>query len=259
MSFCLENIIESTDNSHNPQYCSPHKSCSTMGGLKKGAWTPEEDLRLVTYIHKYGHGNWRNLPKYAGLARCGKSCRLRWINYLRPGLKRGNISKEEEEMIIRLHGLLGNKWSKIAACLPGRTDNEIKNVWNSHLKKRFKSKGSKPSCKKPKKVSNSSKSVCDQGNTSSENSKMVLIDFEECLMLKEQDPEYTNTSSTASSQTDSNPKISSPSFSCSKKFDEENKFWIELEECLTLPDLFDISEFDFKISSSSLENELELC
>ncbi|KQJ84327.1 myb-related protein Zm1 [Brachypodium distachyon] len=110
--------------------------CCAKVGLNKGSWTPEEDMRLIAYIQKYGHANWRALPKQAGLLRCGKSCRLRWINYLRPDLKRGNFTAEEEETLIKLHAMLGNKWSKIAACLPGRTDNEIKNVWNTHLKKR---------------------------------------------------------------------------------------------------------------------------
>ncbi|XP_008776690.1 myb-related protein Zm1-like [Phoenix dactylifera] len=115
--------------------------CCEKVGLNKGSWTPEEDMRLMAYIQKYGHGNWRALPKKAGLLRCGKSCRLRWINYLRPDIKRGNFTREEEETIIKLHGLLGNKWSKIASCLPGRTDNEIKNVWNTHLKKRLLHRG----------------------------------------------------------------------------------------------------------------------
>ncbi|PWZ44142.1 Myb-related protein Zm1 [Zea mays] len=115
--------------------------CCAKVGLNKGSWTPEEDMRLIAYIQKYGHANWRALPKQAGLLRCGKSCRLRWINYLRPDLKRGNFTAEEEEAIIKLHGLLGNKWSKIASCLPGRTDNEIKNVWNTHLKKRVSPAG----------------------------------------------------------------------------------------------------------------------
>ncbi|KAF0934687.1 hypothetical protein E2562_026433 [Oryza meyeriana var. granulata] len=110
--------------------------CCAKVGLNRGSWTPQEDMRLIAYIQKHGHANWRALPKQAGLLRCGKSCRLRWINYLRPDLKRGNFTAEEEETIIKLHGLLGNKWSKIASCLPGRTDNEIKNVWNTHLKKR---------------------------------------------------------------------------------------------------------------------------
>ncbi|XP_064964768.1 transcription factor MYB102-like [Musa acuminata AAA Group] len=111
--------------------------CCDKSGLKKGPWTPEEDQKLIDYIQKHGHGSWRTLPKNAGLARCGKSCRLRWTNYLRPDIKRGRFSFEEEETIIQLHSILGNKWSAIAARLPGRTDNEIKNYWNSHIKKRL--------------------------------------------------------------------------------------------------------------------------
>ncbi|CAA7388950.1 unnamed protein product [Spirodela intermedia] len=111
--------------------------CCEKEGLKKGRWTSEEDELLVNYIKAHGEGSWRSLPKNAGLLRCGKSCRLRWINYLRSDLKRGNISPEEEEAIIKLHTSLGNRWSLIAAQLPGRTDNEIKNYWNSHLSRRI--------------------------------------------------------------------------------------------------------------------------
>ncbi|KAK1280874.1 Transcription factor TT2 [Acorus gramineus] len=112
------------------------KPCCTREGLNKGSWTAEEDKILTSYVHVHGEGKWRNLPKRAGLKRCGKSCRLRWMNYLRPNIKRGNISKEEEDLIIRLHKLLGNRWSLIAGRLPGRTDNEIKNYWNTNLKKK---------------------------------------------------------------------------------------------------------------------------
>ncbi|CAI0396557.1 unnamed protein product [Linum tenue] len=118
--------------------------CCEKAHTNKGAWTKEEDQRLIDYIRTHGEGCWRSLPKSAGLLRCGKSCRLRWINYLRPDLKRGNFSEEEDELIIKLHSLLGNKWSLIAGRLPGRTDNEIKNYWNTHIKRKLMSRGIDP-------------------------------------------------------------------------------------------------------------------
>ena len=83
--------------------------CCSKVGLKRGPWTPEEDELLSSYIKKEGEGRWRTLPKRAGLLRCGKSCRLRWMNYLRPSVKRGQIAPDEEDLILRLHRLLGNR------------------------------------------------------------------------------------------------------------------------------------------------------
>ncbi|XP_061365895.1 transcription factor MYB16-like [Gastrolobium bilobum] len=124
--------------------------CCEKVGLKKGPWTPEEDQKLLAYIEEHGHGSWRALPAKAGLQRCGKSCRLRWTNYLRPDIKRGKFSLQEEQTIIQLHALLGNRWSAIATHLPKRTDNEIKNYWNTHLKKRLTKMGIDPVTHKPK-------------------------------------------------------------------------------------------------------------
>ncbi|KZV29560.1 hypothetical protein F511_00838 [Dorcoceras hygrometricum] len=111
--------------------------CCDKVGIKKGPWTPEEDIILVSYIQEHGPGNWRAVPTNTGLSRCSKSCRLRWTNYLRPGIKRGNFTSHEEGMIIHLQALLGNKWAAIATYLPQRTDNDIKNYWNTHLKKKL--------------------------------------------------------------------------------------------------------------------------
>ncbi|XP_059635396.1 transcription factor MYB4-like [Cornus florida] len=108
--------------------------------LKKGVWSPEEDQWLIAYIKRHDIQNWNLTPIAAGLLRSEKSCRLRWVNYLRPGIKHGNFSKEEEETIVELHEMVGNKWSAISAKLSGRTDNEIKNHWHCHLKKRLKDK-----------------------------------------------------------------------------------------------------------------------
>nr|QIG55692.1 MYB transcription factor [Paeonia suffruticosa]QVG60746.1 GAMYB [Paeonia suffruticosa] len=104
--------------------------------LKKGPWTSAEDAILVDYVKKHGEGNWNAVQKHSGLFRCGKSCRLRWANHLRPNLKKGAFTQEEEQIIIELHAKMGNKWARMAAHLPGRTDNEIKNYWNTRIKRR---------------------------------------------------------------------------------------------------------------------------
>ncbi|GMN36866.1 hypothetical protein TIFTF001_006368 [Ficus carica] len=112
-------------------------NCSN-GGSNRRAWTAMEDKILTEYIKIHGAGQWNYLPEKTGLVRCGKSCRLRWLNYLKPGVKRGNITQEEEDIIIRLHQKLGNRWSLIAERLPGRTDNEVKNYWYTKISKKIK-------------------------------------------------------------------------------------------------------------------------
>ncbi|KAK4277968.1 hypothetical protein QN277_015881 [Acacia crassicarpa] len=120
------------------------KPCCDEEGTNKGTWSKQEDQKLIDYIQTHGEGCWRSLPKAAGLHRCGKSCRLRWINYLKPDIKLGNFAQDEEELIIKLHALLGNRWSLIAGRLPGRTDNEIKNYWNSHIRRKLMKMGIDP-------------------------------------------------------------------------------------------------------------------
>ncbi|XP_075488016.1 transcription factor MYB48-like [Primulina tabacum] len=112
-------------------------------GWKKGPWTAEEDRLLMEYVKLHGEGRWNNVATLVGLKRNGKSCRLRWVNYLRPDLKRGQITPHEETVILELHARWGNRWSTIARSLPGRTDNEIKNYWRTHFKKKGKPVSSK--------------------------------------------------------------------------------------------------------------------
>ncbi|KAF1867428.1 hypothetical protein Lal_00049857 [Lupinus albus] len=155
--------------------------CCEKEHTRKGPWSKEEDDRLTRHIMFHGIGrSWRVLPREAGLNRCGKSCRLRWINYLQPGVKRGNFTLLENIMIMNLHAQLGNniclcineddlysvvegrldmkfkrhcawflRWSTIAGRLPGRTDNEIKNHWNTNLKHFLLADGTDPRTHKP--------------------------------------------------------------------------------------------------------------
>nr|CAB3452898.1 unnamed protein product [Digitaria exilis] len=112
--------------------------CCDKASVKKGPWSLEEDSKLKEYINKNGTGgNWIALPQKAGLKRCGKSCRLRWLNYLRPNIKHGDFSDDEDRIICNLFATIGSRWSIIAAQLPGRTDNDIKNYWNTKLKKKL--------------------------------------------------------------------------------------------------------------------------
>ncbi|TVU39047.1 hypothetical protein EJB05_12449, partial [Eragrostis curvula] len=166
-----------------------HHCCSKQK-VKRGLWSPEEDEKLVRHITAHGHNCWSSVPKNAGLQRCGKSCRLRWINYLRPDLKRGTFSEQEERIIIDVHRILGNRrdfsvhdethrgfhpppssavasrWAQIAKHLPGRTDNEVKNFWNSCIKKKLIAQGLDP---KTHNLLPASKSLLRGANPSSNN------------------------------------------------------------------------------------------
>ncbi|KAK4758738.1 hypothetical protein SAY87_020039 [Trapa incisa] len=125
------------------------KPCCDKGDADKGAWSKQEDQKLIDYIRQHGEGCWAAVPRGAGLLRCGKNCRLRWINHLRPNVKRGKFAEDEEDLIIKLHALLGNRWSLISGRLPGRTENEIKKYWNSHLGKKLLMMGVDPNNHRP--------------------------------------------------------------------------------------------------------------
>lgn len=174
------------------------QSCGYKQKLRKGLWSPDEDEKLLRYITEHGHGCWSSVPKLAGLERCGKSCRLRWINYLRPDLKRTRFSSQEENLVIQLQSVLGNRWSRIAAQLPGRTDNEIKNLWNSSIKKKLMQKGIDPNTHKPLSEVKLSTSKCPEKasreldtaislNLKADSSKPSLIDVSSCKIEKGDD------------------------------------------------------------------------
>ncbi|GER51145.1 Myb family transcription factor family protein [Striga asiatica] len=109
---------------------------SSKEEMRKGPWTEEEDVQLLFYVNLLGDRRWDFISKVSGLKRTGKSCRLRWVNYLHPGLKRGKMTPHEERLVLQLHSKWGNRWSRIARKLPGRTDNEIKNYWRTYMRKK---------------------------------------------------------------------------------------------------------------------------
>ncbi|KAL3341631.1 hypothetical protein AABB24_025922 [Solanum stoloniferum] len=123
--------------------------CCDKANVKRGPWTAEEDAKILAYVATHGIGNWTLVPQKAGLNRCGKSCRLRWTNYLRPDLKHDNFTPQEEDCILELHKTIGSRWSLIAKQLPGRTDNDVKNYWNTKLKKKLVNMGIDPVTHKP--------------------------------------------------------------------------------------------------------------
>nr|XP_029123914.1 myb-related protein MYBAS1 [Elaeis guineensis] len=132
------------------------------GDTRKGPWTEQEDLQLVWFVGLFGERRWDFLAKVSGLNRTGKSCRLRWVNYLHPGLKRGRMTPQEEHLVLELHAKWGNRWSRIARRLPGRTDNEIKNYWRTHTRKKAQErKGSSPPLSPSSSSSNPSSSLGD--------------------------------------------------------------------------------------------------
>ncbi|KAK3213239.1 hypothetical protein Dsin_017945 [Dipteronia sinensis] len=270
--------------------------CCSKVGLNRGAWTATEDKILTDYIKAHGDGKWRSLPKaagqklislisylfkiyiqveirtifkvwinlyvflkFAGLKRCGKSCRLRWLNYLRPDIKRGNLTPDEQDLIIRLHRLLGNRWSLIAGRLPGRTDNEVKNYWNTKLSKNK----AQPKESKFDKKSITTSSPCNdhdgQASTKvfrtkamrlmSHQVRQVMINntqHQQQQQQQQQDPDQnhildSNYNSTVESESTGG---SSPSFSFQYREENSSEYVTGFDiEGISLSEFFDFDEF----------------
>ncbi|XVF02825.1 hypothetical protein REPUB_Repub04eG0207700 [Reevesia pubescens] len=211
------------------------KPCCDKQDTNKGAWSKQEDEKLINYIRKHGEGCWRTLPRAAGLLRCGKSCRLRWINYLRPDLKRGKFAEDEEDLIIKLHALLGNRWSLIAGRLPGRTDNEVKNYWNSHLRRKLINMGIDPS-----------------------NHRLISHN----LLPLPQNPHSSNTSASATSSVSKVPEANNNINPAVKSRCDNDQVYaascLEDEPCSQLPDLnLDITISISAPSVAKLEDQIQ--
>ncbi|CAN6331176.1 unnamed protein product [Urochloa humidicola] len=135
MSMCSRNKQKKQDGERSSSSSGSQQVQQVPSGMRKGPWTEEEDAHLVWFVRLFGERRWDFLAKVSGLRRTGKSCRLRWVNYLHPGLRRGRITADEERLILELHAQYGSRWSRIARSLPGRTDNEIKNYWRTRTRK----------------------------------------------------------------------------------------------------------------------------
>ncbi|KAF8399845.1 hypothetical protein HHK36_015741 [Tetracentron sinense] len=225
------------------------KPCCDKVGLNRGPWTIEEDHKLMNFILNNGIHCWRLVPKFAGLMRCGKSCRLRWINYLRPDLKRGTLSEMEENQIIELHSRLGNRWSKIAAHFPGRTDNEIKNHWNTRIKKRLKLLGLDPVTHKPIEQSKNCNKILESSSSRGEEESLEVGSLDNPGLKEFETQKKQDKFELASKETTNllhsynmcerkdvgllmNPKTN-PSNTCSS-FSLENSLSLSMVECSSL-------------------------
>ncbi|XP_058754481.1 transcription factor WER-like isoform X1 [Vicia villosa] len=245
--------------------------------INKGAWSREEDDILSKYVAIHGEGKWQKVAQNAGLKRCGKSCRQRWLNYLKPGIKRGDISPDEEDMIIRLHRLLGNRWSLIAKRLPGRTDNEIKNYWNTNLSKKLQKRHTSssfsvslqnkyshvaPEAPRPRRLKivhqnnkiseNNNVSECDQGSDETSIADFLIDNDHQDNLLVDDDESNTTNSKIPQMEEDHKKVVSTNSTHSSSS--PSDHFHLVSEKFDPLDNLLDV-ELKKMASFLGLEND----
>ncbi|KAM0898321.1 hypothetical protein ACQ4PT_022004 [Festuca glaucescens] len=203
-----------------------------MATTRKGPWTEQEDAQLVWFVRLLGERRWDFLAQVSGLRRTGKSCRLRWVNYLHPGLKRGRITAEEERLILSLHAQWGSRWSRIARKLPGRTDNEIKNYWRTHMRKMAQEEKTKKKVtvsSSPASSSSASATTCSASATATSSSATTTTDAlqESTSMVDDEAGEEATTSA-------SEEKKEVPSYCAAVEMDQ---LWNEIAAAEIYPDM----------------------
>lgn len=183
-----------------------------------------------------------------GLNRTGKSCRLRWVNYLHPGLKRGKMTPHEERLVLELQSKWGNRWSRIARKLPGRTDNEIKNYWRTHMRKKAqdKKRGSIPSTEHHAMNSHASKEAGEEisfydtgGSSTSTQVKLVGEEHEQEISMDDiwKDIDLSEENSLQNEECCNNINNISclPKTSSSWEYNSTDSLWVMGEESMLFP------------------------
>ncbi|KAI4373482.1 hypothetical protein MLD38_011604 [Melastoma candidum] len=206
---------------------------------RKGPWTEQEDFQLTCFVGQFGDRRWNFIAEVSALNRTGKSCRLRWVNYLHPGLKKGKMTPQEEKLVIELQGKWGNRWSRIARKLPGRTDNEIKNYWRTHMRQQAQERKRSlyPSASSSKGGSSPSSTITTDSASPPENGKESFYDTggnpEKTVMEKANEDKVRNSETTVMGKENEEEGQTGKGYSLDDLWDE-----IALSECSLISPIY---------------------